>query len=108
MVISDYQSIMLPLLQFASDEKEHPLREAVDDLAQRFQLADAERKQLLSSGVQPTFDNRVVWARTYMGKAGLLEATRRGYFRITRRGKEVLAKDPPKINVKFLQEFQNS
>lgn len=105
MAIPDYQSIMLPLLGFASDTAEHSLREAIEGLAEKFGLTDTERKELLPSGQQPTFDNRVAWARTYISKAGLLEPTRRGYFRITRRGTEVLAKGLPEINVKFLEQF---
>lgn len=105
MAIPDYQSVMLPLLRFAADGKEHSLREAIEGLAERFGLTDAERRNLLPSGQQPTFDNRLAWARTYMSKAGLLEPTRRGYFQITQRGKDVLTRNPPAINVKFLEQF---
>ncbi|MCK4246441.1 restriction endonuclease [Candidatus Bipolaricaulota bacterium] len=106
MTIPDYQSIMLPLLKFAGDQEEHSLRQAIDSLAQEFQLSDEERKQLLPSGQQEVFNNRVAWARTYMKKAGLLDSTRRGYFRITDRGVSVLAKNPSKINVHFLEQFE--
>lgn len=105
MAIPDYQSIMLPLLRFASDEKEHSLRESIEALSNEFCLTDAERKELLPSGQQPTFDNRVAWARTYLTKAALLESARRGYFRITQRGREVLSKKPSEVNVKFLEQF---
>lgn len=71
MLIPDYQAIMLPLLRFASDGKEHTLREALDALAVQFKLTEQEIKQLLPSGNQETFLNRVGWARSYMGKAGL-------------------------------------
>ena len=106
MAIPDYQSIMLPLLEFAGDQEEHSLRQAIDSLAQEFQLSDEERKQLLPSGQQEVFNNRVAWARTYLKKAGLLDSTRRGYFRITNRGVSVLTKNPPKINVHFLEQFE--
>ncbi len=106
MTILDYQSIMLPLLKFAGDQEEHSLRQAIDSLAREFQLSDEERKQLLPSGQQEVFNNRVAWARTYMKKAGLLDSTRRGYFKITDRGVSVLAKNPPKINVHFLEQFE--
>ncbi len=105
MAIPDYQSIMLSLLRFASDGNEHSLREAIEGLSEKFGLTEGERKQLLPSGQQPIFDNRVSWARFYMSKAALLESTRRGYFRITQRGREVLAKNPDKINLKFLEQF---
>ena len=105
MAIPDYQSIMLPLLKLAGDRKEHSLREAIEALADEFDLADEERKELLPSGRQATFNNRVGWARTYMKKAGLLESTRRGYFRITKRGLDILKENPEDINVAFLRQF---
>lgn len=105
MSIPDYQSIMLPLLEFAGDGREHTVREAIEFLAARFGLTDQERKMLLPSGQQAIFDNRVGWARTYLKKAGLLESPRRGYFRITSRGLEVLRAKPEKIDVSFLEQF---
>ncbi len=106
MAIPDYQSCMLPLLEFLGDQNEHSLREAIDHLATEFKLTEDELKQLLPSGQQAIFDNRVAWARTYLKQAGLLEPTRRGYFRITPRGLEVLKQKPEKINVKFLEHFK--
>jgi len=106
MAIPDYQSIMLPLLKFAGDQEEHSVRQAIDSLAQELQLTDEERKQLLPSGQQEVFNNRVAWARTYMKKAGLLSSSRRGYFKITDRGASVLTTNPPKINVHFLGQFK--
>jgi restriction system protein len=105
MAIPDYQSIMLPLLKLVADGNEHSLRETIEGLADEFRLSDDERKELLPSGQQRTFDNRVAWARTYMNKAGLLDATRRGYFRISQRGREILNKKPAEINVKFLEQY---
>jgi restriction system protein len=105
MTIPDYQTVMLPLLRLASDEQEHSVREAIEKLADQFELSEQERKELLPSGRQATFDNRVGWARTYMKKAGLLESKRRGYFKITGRGLEVLQKGPQAINVKFLEQY---
>ncbi len=105
MTIPDFQSTMLPLLRFLSDRKEHSLRETIDALAEELNLTDEERKELLPSGQQATFGNRVGWARTYMKKAGLVKSTRRGYFQITERGLDVLRQNPPKINTAFLKQF---
>jgi restriction system protein len=105
MAIPDYQSVMLPLLRFAGDNREHSLRETISALADYFKLSDVQRRELLSSGLQAVFDNRVGWARTYLKKAGLIESTRRGFFRITKRGQEVLKSNPSKIDVKFLDQF---
>ncbi len=106
MPIPDYQSCMLPLLRFASDEQEHSLRDSIENLAQHFALSEAEQSELLPSGQQFTFTNRVGWAATYMKKAGLLAPTRRSYFKITSRGLEVLKENPSCINVKFLRRYK--
>lgn len=105
MPIPDFQSIMLPLLQFASDEKEHSVHEAVVSLASHFSLSEEDRSRLLPSGQQPIFYNRVGWARTYLKKSRLIDDPRRGYFQITDRGKEVLRRNPDRIDMHYLQEF---
>lgn len=105
MAIPDYQSIMLPLLKLSNDGEIHKFRASVEYLANYFGLSTDERKELLPSGKQPTFDNRVGWARTYMTKAGLLSSPKRGLFQITDRGKDVLSNNIVNINVQFLEQF---
>ena len=106
MAVPDYQSLMLPLLQFAArKEAETSTNEAVEALARELSLTEDDLKEMLPSGVQSTFVNRVGWASTYMKKAGLLEATRRGFYQITGRGKELLRKQPKTINVKLLKQY---
>lgn len=105
MAIPDFQSIMLPLLNLASDGETHYIHDAVNHLASEFGLTDEEQAKLLPSGQQPVFYNRVGWARTYLKKAGLLEDPKRGYFRITKRGREVLGENPQKIDMKYLRQF---
>ncbi len=105
MTIPDYQSIMLPLLEYASDGQEYLLRTAYDDLAIIFNLSDEDREALLPSGRQSTFENRVGWARTYLKKAGLLSSPKRGYFQITQKGSDVLDEKPGTIDVTYLKQF---
>ena len=105
MPIPDYQTLMLPLLRFAADGSDHTTREAVEVLATEFQLTPAERNELLASGQQAIFNNRVGWANSYLKKAGLLESPRRGALRITARGKQILGDNPARIDVKFLERF---
>jgi len=106
MAIPDYQTIMLPLLKFLGDQQEHSTREAIDYLADQFKLTPEERKELLPSGQQAIFSNRVGWARTYMKKATLIESSRRGSLKITTRGLQVLSQQPQKIDVDFLEQFK--
>jgi restriction system protein len=95
MAVPDYQSVMLPLLEYAaSSNGEITIGSAVDALAASLGLTEDDLKQMLPSDIQQTFVNRVGWATTYMKKAGLLEATRRGYYRITQRGLDLLEKKP--------------
>lgn len=105
MTIPDFQSIMLPLLRIAGDSREHNIHEAVNELAKIFGVSEEEQAKLLPSGQQPVFYNRVGWARTYLKKAGLLIDPRRGFFEITDRGKDVLSKDPTRIDMKYLRQF---
>jgi restriction system protein len=85
MTVPDYQSLMLPLLKYAGACKsEITTNEAAEVLAQELHLTEEDLeedlREMLPSGVQSTFSNRVGWAATYMKKAGLLEPTRRGYY----------------------------
>lgn len=105
MTIPDFQTIMLPLLDFISDGEEHQFRKSIESLADQFNLTEAERAELLPSGRYPTFDNRVGWASTYMKKAGLIDSPRRGYMKITNRGSSVLKENPLRIDTKFLGRY---
>ncbi len=105
MPIPDFQSFFLPLLEQVSDGKEHKLRELIEVLAKHFKLSDTERNELLASGTQAIFDNRVGWAKTYLKKAGLLDSPKRAVITITQRGLEVLKTKPDKLNVHFLRQY---
>ena len=105
MAIPGYQSIMLPLLELAADNKIHRVHDAVDLLTQQFSLTDDEKRDVIPSGRVSRFHNNVTWARTYLKKAGLLEDPKRGEFRITARGSQVLAGKHERIGVRFLEQF---
>src|SRR5438045_5256673 len=106
MAVPDFQSIMLPLLQYAADGREHSIYEAVDYLAKVFALSEQDRNELYPSGKQrPIFADRVAWARTYLKQAGLVQDTRRAHFRITQRGLDVLADKPSRLDMRYLEQF---
>jgi restriction system protein len=105
MAIPDYQTVMLPLLRYLGDGAERPIADAVDAMAKEFRLSAEERQQLLPSGTSTIIGSRVGWARTYMKKAGLVDSARRGVIRITDRGAGVLEAKPPRIDVKFLEQY---
>ena len=105
MPIPDFQSILLPLLKFAGDGQEHSVKEAREYLANELSLTEEERHELLPSGRQPVFTNRVAWAKAYLQMACLLNSPRRAHFVISLRGIDVLKEDPKEINIKFLERF---
>jgi restriction system protein len=105
MPVPDFQTIMLPLLKCFSDGQEHSVQDLMSTLAEQFALSEDELNTLLPSGKQTVFYNRVGWARTYLTKAGLLEMSRRSYYRITQRGKQVLESNPSRIDRRFLEQF---
>ncbi len=102
MAVPDFQTLMLPMLKLASGGQRHTLAEAVEQLAQEFQLSDDDRTQLLGSG-QTRLYNRVGWTTSYLKKAGLLQAVGPGRFQLTDRGRDVLAGRPAAIDVAFLE-----
>jgi restriction system protein len=104
-MIPDYQSIMLPMLEILADGKEYKARDLTDLLAAKFNATDEERKELLASGTQGIFDNRVGWARTYLKKAGLISSPKRATFIITDLGQKILKEGINRIDAKYLRKF---
>lgn len=105
MPIPTYEALMKPLLEAVADGQIHSIKDITESLANKFQLTPEERSQMLPSGTQPLFSNRVGWARTYLKKAGLLTSPSRGSIQITERGKSFLKESPAQINNEFLMRF---
>ena len=103
--VPDYQSLMLPVLRAAA-AGEQRIGAVVQRLGEELGLSEAARAALLASGRQTIFANRVHWAKTYLAKAGLVEGTKRGHFRLTQRGADVLAANPERIDNRFLSRFE--
>jgi len=103
--IPDFQSFFKPLLEIAADGQEHSLKEAREKIAEKFQLSEEDLSELLPSGNQRKFDNRVAWAKAYFVQAKVLETTRRGHFKITERGKKLLSQGHERIDVKILNQY---
>lgn len=105
MTIPGFQSLMLPFLKITQDGNEHSISEMFEKLGDQFKLSDEERRELLSSGRQSKFENRVHWTKSYLQKACLLESTGRAKFKITPRGIQVLKTNPSEIDVMFLNQY---
>jgi restriction system protein len=97
---------MLPVL-IASSTGEVRISEVVNQLAYQLGLSQEERNELLPSGKQTVFSNRVSWAKTHLSQAHLVEITRRGYFKITQEGEQVIQSNPLQIDNRFLMQFKS-
>jgi len=105
MPIPDFQTLMRPLLQDLSDRLDHSNQETVSVLAEEFRVSEEERNQLLPSGKQSVFTNRIAWAKSHLKQAGLVESPRWGVYRITARGLTLLRETTGPINIKVLNQF---
>ena len=105
MGVPDFQSFFKPLLELAGDGQEHSVREAREVIGASMNLSEADLSELLPSGTQTKFDNRVAWAKSYFVQAKVLDSTRRGYFRITDRGRKLLAKRHSRIDIRILDQY---
>lgn len=105
MRIPDFQSIMLPLLKFCVDEREHSTKDTIEYLSKEFNLSDDELSQLLPSGTQYVFYNRVFWAKAHLKMAALMENTKRAHFKITQNGLDLLKTNPSSVNLKTLKSI---
>ena len=90
-------------LKAINDGKLHSAKEVRSIIATDMNLSDADLAEMLPSGTQRTFDNRVGWARTYLDKAGLIETPLRGKYQITESGKKALLSGE-KIDLAYLEK----
>jgi len=106
MPIPQFHEIFLPLLRHSADGKEWTLAALRGPIADDFGLSDAERAELLPSGTQSRFVNRLCWAKIHLERAGLLTRVRRGVFSISAAGRTVLAENPGTIDVAYLDRYE--
>lgn len=105
MPVPGFQELTLPVLREFADGHERTSREARERVATALQLTAQDLAESLPSGRQTRFANRAAWAHVYLKMAGLLESPRRGVYRITERGRGVLAAPPDRIDVPYLMQF---
>jgi len=105
MSVPGFQTFMLPLLELLKDGKEHALDEGYRVLSEQFSLSEEDKRELLPSGKQEIYKNRIGWAKAYLKKAGLVESPARGKIEITEKGRQVLGRDLREINISFLTQY---
>ena len=107
MSIPKYDEMYRAFLDCLADGQPHRSKEVKDTVAGVFSVSEKERAEMLPSGKQQLFDNRIGWTRTYLKKAGLVQSPSRGVYVITSAGKQVLNENPPHIDNLYLQRFES-
>lgn len=105
MAVPDFQSWLLPLLTRLADGEIHRMSDLYEQLAEDLNLSDADRSERLPSGAQQTYMNRIAWARTYLKKAGLVQAPGRSQVQITDRGRDTLSESHTRLTTAYLKKF---
>ena len=105
MAVPKYDELMKPLLVAVSDGETYKMKDVTALLAEQLNLSSDDLAEMLPSGRQTVFKNRVGWAKTYLKKAGLLDSPARATIVITNAGKQVVADNPEKIDSKYLEQF---
>lgn len=105
MAVPNFQAFMRPLLELLAEGTDYTNAETLKILADRLKLTQEEQQELLPSGKQTRYANRVAWARTHLKHAGLVHSPSRGLFRITRRGIDALEETDARIDRKYLSRF---
>lgn len=105
MPIPDFQSLMLPMLQITSDGNEHAVFSLAATLSKQLNLSDSDTKELLPSGRQSRFRNRVAWAAVYLHRAGILQRTKRGVFMLTHRGRKLLREGIERVDITLFARY---
>ncbi len=80
--------------------------EVVAQIAEDLGLSEEEQSELLDSGA-PRFPNQVAWARFYLTREGLLDASKRGVWSLTEKGRAIhlSGKEARDIFLKWVKIF---
>jgi len=105
MAVPKFHIFMKPLLELLNDGKEHKIQTIYSDLADYFQLSDIDKSEMLPSGRQLLYRNRIGWAKTFLKKAGLIDSLSRATFSINDLGRSVIAENPTVIDPQYLMKF---
>ncbi len=105
MPVPDFQSLMLPVLRALADGKDAPVGKVRERVAAAERLTDKDLREMLPSGRQPVFTNRVAWALAYLLRAALVERERRGVYRVAAEGEHLLAEPPSRLDISYLRRF---
>jgi restriction system protein len=87
MTVPTYDQFIEPLLRFLAARPDGvPIGDACEGVANTMKLSPEDRAEILPSGRQAVFRNRIGWAHDRLKRAGHSESPRRGLWRLTSKG----------------------
>lgn len=101
-MVPDFQSLMLPVLRALTGGSDVRLADVRSRVAEAERLTPDDLRELVPSGQQPVFSNRVSWALTHTERGGLVARVSRGVYRVTPDGKQMLSDAPDRMDMKTL------
>ena len=106
MSVPKYQELYAPIIKTLEDGQAHHFNEIKDKVVKQLCLTEGDLQEMLPSGLQTKFENRISWARTYLKRAGLIESTSRGVYILTEEGQRI-PPDLDAINDKYLKKYKS-
>lgn len=106
-----WEGFMIPTLRVLSDGETRHWRDFQPQVADDVELTEQQRAELLPSGGQLKYQNRIGWGVSFLTNVGALDRPKRGHYRITDAGRRVLELFPGGVrerDIKLLGEDPNS
>lgn len=107
MVVPKFDKFFCPVLKSCNDKNAHKKAEIYEYCSKFLNLTEEDMDEKTAKGTEFKYKDRVTWALTHLKHAGLLISKKRGFYKISEEGINVLNKNTP-ITLKFLSEHYES
>ena len=107
MAVPKFFEFFVPTLKVLNEQSPMKVKGIREAVAEQMNLSESDKAEMLPSGAQPTYVNRIYWAIQYLKNAGLIEAVSRGEYAITEEGRKAYRNDGDKIDLKYLERYDS-
>lgn len=90
----NWEGFMIPTLQVMSDGVVRHWREFQPLVADQMGLTQDQRQEMVPSGTQKKYENRIGWGVSFLTNVGALDRPKRGHYVITDAGKQLISMFP--------------
>ena len=104
MTVPTFESFMYPVLKNSTSEVK--VTELAEVCAKELNLTEEDKQERTRKLRQVKYIDRTWWSVTYLSQAKILKRVRRGYYKITERGQELLNTGITKIDTNVLEQYK--